>query len=42
MQSQRDIPIEEEPDAPPINKKIRYYLSRIDTRGQGSGCCLRV
>ena len=47
MQPQREIPIEDEPDEAPINeyeineleqilnKKIRYYLSKTDSKGRG-------
>lgn len=47
MQTQREIPIEDEPDEPPINeyeineieqvlnKKKKKYLSKTDSKGRG-------
>ena len=49
MQPQREIPVEEEPDDPPINeyednelkkiidKKMRIYLSKTSSVGRGGG-----
>ncbi len=49
MKAQREIPIEDEPDDPPIseydvnqieqvlNKKRRQYLSKTDSKGRGGG-----
>ena len=49
MKAQREIPIEDEPDDPPIseydvneieqilNKKKRQYLSKTDSKGRGGG-----
>ena len=49
MQPQREIPVEEEPDDPPINeyednelkkiidKKMRIYLSKTSSMGRGGG-----
>ena len=49
MKAQREIPVEEEDDTPPIdehdinelevllNKKARYYLSKTDSKGRGGG-----
>ena len=49
MQTQREIPIEDEPDDPPINeyeineieqilnKKRKQYLSKTDSKGRGGG-----
>ena len=50
MKAQREIPVEEEEDDPPINeyeineleqllkKKQRIYLSKTDSKGRGGGC----
>ena len=50
MKAEREIPIEDEPDEPPIseydvneieqilNKKKRQYLSKTDSKGRGGGC----
>ena len=49
MKAQREIPVEEEEDEPPIseyeineleqllNKKKRLYLSKTDSKGRGGG-----
>ena len=50
MKAQREIPVEDEEDDPPINeyeineleqllnKKKRIYLSKTDSKGRGGGC----
>lgn len=49
MKAQREIPVEEEDDTPPVNeyeinelelllaKKARIYLSKTDSKGRGGG-----